>query len=427
MKISKTKGFKIIFIILGIIIFIFVGIGLVKWTDTIEKKQKAADLIRTLQGVLSSSGEDGLLKLAGVEVNDIYYSDEGVTIFYGDNEKWFYSAEELQNMSVYEKCNQGVVHITSSYEATQTDSIAMMNNTGSGIVLDDSGFILTNLHVVDQALDTQVSFYDGKEFKAEIVGKDEENDLAIIKLEDLENYKLYPLEFSTSENLKVGQKVLAIGNPFGYDRTMVNGMISGISRPVRNSQGKVIMGMIQTDAPLNPGNSGGPLLNTQGKVIGVNTSTYSSNGEYQGLGFAVPSSLVLEIIPDLIKNGKIERGWVDIVCVQLSPQLVEFASIPVDKGILISQVVPSGKASKAGLRGGTRQVQYGNNVIYIGGDVIVGLNGEEINGFDDLYYALTNTKAGNVVNVTINRNGNEKTLELELVKRTSENLSWLIR
>ena len=427
MKITKTKGFKIVFIVLTIIVFIIIGIGLTKWTDTIEKKQEATTLIRTLQGILTTSGEDGLLKLAGVDVNDIYYSEEGVTIFYGDNEKWFYSAEELQNMSVYEKCNQGVVHITTSYEATQTDSIAMMNNTGSGIVLDDSGFILTNFHVVDQALNIQVSFFDEEEFKAEVIGKDEENDLAIIKIEDFGDYKLYPMEFSTSENLKVGQKVLAIGNPFGYDRTMVNGMISGISRPVRNSQGKVIMGMIQTDAPLNPGNSGGPLLNTQGKVIGINTSTYSSNGEYQGLGFAVPSSLVLEVVPDLIKNGKVERGWIDIVCVQLSPQLVEFASIPVDKGILISQVVPSGKASKAGLKGGTRQVHYGNNVIYIGGDVIVGLNGEAINEFDDLYYALSNTKAGNIVEVTINRNGNEKILKLELVKRTSDNLSWLIR
>jgi len=427
MKITKTRAFKVVLIILGLIIFIVAGIGLTRWTDTIEKKQEAANLIRTLQGVLTTSGENGLLKLAGVDVNDIYYSEDGVTIFYGDNGVWFYSAEELQNMSVYEKCNKGVVRITSSYEATQTDSLAMMTNTGSGIVLDNSGFILTNVHVVDQALSIQVSFFDEKELKAEIVGKDEENDLAIIKIEDLENYQLYPLEFSTSDNLKVGQKVLAMGNPFGYDRTMVNGMISGISRPVRNAQGKVIMGMIQTDAPLNPGNSGGPLLNTQGKVIGINTSTYSSTGDYQGLGFAVPSNLVLEVIPDLIKYGKIERGWIDIVCVPLSHQLVDFASIPVDKGILISQVVPSGKASKAGLRGGTRQVQYGNNVIYIGGDVIVGLNGEAIGGYDDLYYALTNTKAGNIVEITINRNGNEKTLDLELVKRTSDNLSWLIR
>ena len=427
MKITKTRGFKVVLILISLIVFIVAGVGLTRWTNTIERKKEATTLIKTLQGVLTTSGEDGLLKLAGVDVNDIYYSEDGVTVFYGDNGAWFYSAEELQNMSVYAKCNKGVVRITSSYEATQTDSLAMMTNTGSGIVLDESGFILTNLHVVEQALGIQVYFFDEKVFDAEIIGKDEENDLAIIKIEDKENYQLYPLEFSNSDNLKVGQKVLAMGNPFGYDRTMVNGMISGISRPVRNSQGKVIMGMIQTDAPLNPGNSGGPLLNTQGQVIGINTSTYSSTGDYQGLGFAVPSNLVLEVIPDLIENGKIERGWIDIVCVQLSSQLVDFASIPVDKGILISQVVPSGKASKAGLKGGTQQVQYGNNVIYIGGDVIVGLNGEEISGYDDLYYALSNTKAGNIVDITINRNGSEKTLKLELVKRTSDNLSWLIR
>jgi S1-C subfamily serine protease len=196
---------------------------------------------------------------------------------------------------------------------------------------------------------------------------------------------------------------------------------------VRSDNGKVIMGMIQTDAAINPGNSGGPLLNSRGEMIGINTSIYSTSGGSMGISFAIPVDTAVAVIPDLIKFGKVSRGWLDIVPVQLSSQIVEYAKLPVEKGILVSQVVPGGKADKSGLKGGSEKVRYGNSVIYLGGDVIVGINGTPISEYNDLYTALLATRPGDKVKMTVNRGGTEKTLQVELVERTSENVGWIVR
>ncbi|MFA6784764.1 MAG: trypsin-like peptidase domain-containing protein, partial [Sphaerochaeta sp.] len=299
--------------------------------------------------------------------------------------------------------------------------------TGSGMILSTDGYILTNAHVVEKAASLKVSLYNERSYSAKLVGVDSEDDLAVIKINVEKDTVLYPITLGTSEDLKIGQKAIAIGNPFGYDRTMTVGVVGGLNRPVKTSEGKIIMNAIQTDASINPGNSGGPLLNSKGEVIGINTSIYSTNGNSQGLNFAIPIDTAISVIPDLIKLGRVSRGWLDLTSVQLTPQLVSYAKLEVDKGVLISQLVSGGFAEKAGLRGGTQMVQYGSSVIYLGGDVITAINGEEITDLNDLYLALLNTRSGEKVKVTVNRKGESKTLEVQLIERNAQHVSALVR
>jgi S1-C subfamily serine protease len=183
--------------------------------------------------------------------------------------------------------------------------------------------------------------------------------------------------------------------------------------------------MIQTDAAINPGNSGGPLLNSKGEMVGINTSIYSTTGGSQGIGFAVPVDTAVSVIPDLIQYGKVMRGWLDITMVQLDPSIVAYADLPVTSGLLVSQVRPGGKAEKGGLRGGTQRVQYGSSIIYLGGDVIIAVDGESIHEYADLYSALIDTRPGETVEVIVIRDGVRKVLEIELVARP-ERMEWTV-
>ena len=238
--------------------------------------------------------------------------------------------------------------------------------------------------------------------------------------------KLSTIEFGDAANLKVGQKVVAIGNPFGYDRTMTIGTVSGVGRPVKLDANTVINGMIQTDAAINPGNSGGPLLNSSGKMIGIATSIYSTTGGSQGIGFAVPVNTAISVIPDLIEHGKVIRGWLDITMVQLDASIVSYAKLSVNEGLLISQVKPNGKAEKSGLRGGNKRVQYGSSIIYLGGDIIVSIKGEKVAQYADLYHALVDTDPGDIVEVVVVRDGVEKIIKVELTDRPSQ-MEWMVR
>jgi S1-C subfamily serine protease len=299
--------------------------------------------------------------------------------------------------------------------------------TGSGIILSSDGYILTNAHVVEKAASLKVGLYNNRTYPATLVGIDSEDDLAVIKINVEKEVVLKPITLGTSEELKIGQKVIAIGNPFGYDRTLTVGVVSGLNRPVRTGDGKIIMNAIQTDASINPGNSGGPLLNGRGEVIGINSTIYSTTGSSQGLNFAIPIDTAIAVIPDLIKLGKVSRGWLDLAAVQLSPQLVAYAKLPVDKGVLISQVVSGGFADKAGLKGGNQMVQYGSSVIYLGGDIITAVNGEVVEDLNDLYLALLPLKSGQKVNVTVNRKGEIKQMNVQLIERTAQHVSALVR
>lgn len=424
----KTKSLvvRIAIVSLAVVLAVVIGYFLVRWTVAIESKQRQAQLRDALQDVIDASGERGLLEMAGVPVNNIFYGDTGVTLFQGDEASWNYSADELQNMSIFQKCNQAVVHIETkvSNDSSYFDAVPT-GDTGSGFLVSADGLIVTNEHVITDASVITVSLYDGSVYEAGLVGIDSENDIAVIRINVDEGIQLSYLEFGDSSTLSVGQKVLAIGNPFGYDRTMVTGIISGLSRPIRDEDGKVLLGMIQTDAPINPGNSGGPLLNTKGQVIGINTAIYSTSGTSQGMNFAVASNTAKASVNDLVKYGKVSRGWLDIVPVQLSQSIVDYAGLKVSKGLLVSQVVPGGKADSAGLKGGTSQVLYGSSVIYLGGDVITQVNDVDIEEYNDLFTALSNTRPGDKVSVVVNRNGSSVKLSIELVERNDENLGWI--
>lgn len=405
-----------------------IAIGLFLWTKALQQKEQRNLERLALQRVLQREGESGLLDLAGVPVNNIYYGDEGVTLFEGDMANYRYSADEMQNISVYEMANKSVVHITTVPQSNPNTLLEVLpqQGTGSGIVISTDGYILTNAHVVADSSKLTIRLSDGSSHQAEMTGVDLENDLAVLKIEVPSAVVLTPIKFGTAASLKVGQKVMAIGNPFGYDRTMTIGMVSGLGRPVRTATNTVINGMIQTDAAINPGNSGGPLLNGRGEMVGICTTIHTTSGGSQGIGFAIPVDTAVSVIPDLIRYGKVVRGWLDITMVQLDASIVEYASLNVSQGILVSQVKNGGKAEKAGLKGGTEKVQYGSSVIHLGGDVIVAVNGVNVADFADLYGALKSTHPGDVVEVAVIRKGESKTLRIELVQRP-ETVEWVVR
>ena len=425
----KNRSLKTAVIIVSSLFGVLILFLLWGWTKSIDSAKRQNELKKTMREVLGIYGEKGFLEMAGVPVNNIFYGDEGLTLFNGDNATWQYSADELQNISVFEKCNKAVVHISTHLQTGVSDVLNAIPETGvgSGFFISGDGYIITNSHVIEDADSILVTTWNSEKYTASVKGLDEENDIAVLKVKP-ETGKVFDfLEFGDSASLAVGQKVLAIGNPFGFDRTMASGIISGLARPIRNDEGRVLLGMVQTDTPINPGSSGGPLLNAKGKVVGISTSIYSSTGTAQGMNFAVASNTASSSAQDIIKYGKINRGWLDIVPIQLTKQIVDYASLKVEKGILVSQVVHGGKADKAGLRGGFNQVRYGSSIIYLGGDVITAVNGLEVSEYGDLFTALSNTRPGDKVSVVVNRNGKDVKLSIELVERNSENVGLISR
>ena len=424
----KNRFVLVLIIILALVTATLIGIVLVRWTDSISSRKRVNELRQALTEVLETSGEKGLLEMAGVPVDNIYYGDSGVSLFLNDKGSWTYSDDELENIKIFELCNKAVVHIETqvSGDSSYFDAVPE-SDTGSGFFISRDGLIVTNYHVIKDASIITVSLHDGSAYAAELLGSDDENDIAVIKITPASDADIEILTFGDSGSLVVGQKVIAIGNPFGYDRTMVTGIISGLSRPVRDESGKVLLGMIQTSATINPGNSGGPLLSTDGKVIGINTSIYSTSGTSQGMNFAVESNTAAASVSDIVNYGKVSRGWLDIVPVQLSQTIVDYAGLKVSKGLLVSQVVPGGLADQAGLKAGNQQRLYGNSVIYLGGDIITEINGVAVADYSDLFTALSNTRPGDTVSVLVDRNGTKVRLNITLVERTKENLSWINR
>ncbi|MBN2551542.1 MAG: trypsin-like peptidase domain-containing protein [Spirochaetales bacterium] len=327
------------------------------------------------------------------------------------------SADEANNIQIYERLNEAVVNITSvTFEYNWFLEPIPREGTGSGSIIDQKGFVLTNYHVIKNANELSVTLADGMNYRGDIIGVDPENDLAVIRF-DPEGRRLATIGFGSSANLRVGQKVLAIGNPFALDRTLTTGIVSGLGRPVRTDSGLVIKEMIQTDASINPGNSGGPLLNSRGEMIGINTMIFSPSGGSVGIGFAVPVDTAKRVLPDLLRYGKVQRGWIDIVPVQLFPALVRYADLNVSEGILVSEVVPGSNAEAAGLRGGEQSVRYGRSVIRLGGDIIVEVDGTQVATLMDLLGALEDNKPGETVEVKVLRGRREQTLYVKLSER----------
>ncbi len=312
-----------------------------------------------------------------------------------------FDTEEQQNIAVYRKALPSLVNITSTAVAYNFFNQAVpQQGQGSGFILDKEGHILTNNHVIDNAQRVEVTLSDKHKLKATVVGVDQQHDLALLKITAP---NLVPATLSESSGLVVGQRVYAIGNPFGLSGTMTRGIISAI-RSIGVGEGRSIEDAIQTDAAVNPGNSGGPLLNSRGEVIGI-TTLIASNGSDQsaGIGFAIPINTAKAVLDDFAKYGRVRRPSLDIVTLPIGPDIAEQIGLPADFGVLIQRVLPRGAAAKAGLRGGTQRLYQGNDPVMLGGDLIVGMDGQEIQNTQDLGAALNGHKAGDVVTVIIFR------------------------
>jgi len=310
-------------------------------------------------------------------------------------------AEEQNNISVYQKNLSAVVNITS--RAVTFDffyGLVPQEGQGTGFIIDKEGHILTNYHVVAEARQVEVTLSNRKKYRATIVGTDRPHDLAIIQIKAT---NLTPVTLGDSRNLRVGQKVYAIGNPFGLSGTMTRGIVSSI-RPVQEPDGMRIDEAIQTDAAINPGNSGGPLLNWHGEVIGINTMIASSVGQSAGIGFAIPINTAKAVLNDLVTLGRVRRPALGVKTIPLDPELADQMGLSIDYGLLIVQAIQGGSADRAGLRGGTERAYLGNMPIMLGGDVIVAIDGEKVDNQQDLTQVMNNHRAGDTVRISIYRN-----------------------
>jgi S1-C subfamily serine protease len=312
-----------------------------------------------------------------------------------------FDSEEQQNIAVYRKALPSVVNITSTAVAFDFFNRPVpQQGQGSGFVLDKQGHILTNNHVIDNAQRVEVTLGDKHKYKATVVGIDKQHDLALLQITAP---NLTPATLAESNGLVVGQRVYAIGNPFGLSGTMTRGIISAI-RSIGVQTGSPIEDAIQTDAAVNPGNSGGPLLNSRGEVIGI-TTLIASNGSDQsaGIGFAIPINTAKAVLDDFAHYGRVRRPSLDVVTLPIGPDIAEQIGLPADYGILIERVLPGGAAEKGGLHGGTQRLYQGNMPVMLGGDLIVALDKQEIASPQDLSAALNSHRAGDVVTVTIFR------------------------
>jgi len=312
-----------------------------------------------------------------------------------------------------------VVNITIETMAVNwfLEPVPQEGGSGSGSIIDTRGYVLTNNHVIQNAYKVYINLADGSQYEGTVVGADPENDLAVVKFDPPAGTALRTVPYGDSDGLKVGQKVLAIGNPFGMERTLTVGIVSGLGRPIQTSRQYIVRDMIQTDASINPGNSGGPLLDSRGRMIGITTSILSLSGGSVGVGFAVPVNTAKRVVNELIQYGKVRRGWFDATMVQLFPALVRYAKFPVSSGLLVSRTKRGGLADKAGLRQGSDPVQYGRTTIYLGGDIITSVDGMKIAVLSDLYSALEHSKPGDKVKVGILRGETNLTLEITLADR----------
>src|SRR6202521_3340125 len=326
--------------------------------------------------------------------------------------------DEILNVRIYRQASPAVANILT--KATEYDFFmdpVPIEGAGSGFVIDPRGYILTNFHVVQEAQSIEVVLGDQSRYPAKFIGADQRNDVALIKI-DPKGKKLVALPLGDSSALQVGQKVLAIGNPFGFQSTLTTGIVSALGRTVQTSQTTFIDEAIQTDAAINRGNSGGPLINTHGEVIGINSAIYTPSGTTAGIGFAIPINTAKSIANDLITDGRVHRAFLGVETLPVGGWLAEALDLPVQEGLLVEVVTPGGPAAAAGIQGGNRVAEAGMRKIAIGGDVIVAIDGQKVASQLDVNLVLNRKRPGDGVTVTLYRGGKKMDVPVKLGERT---------
>jgi len=331
------------------------------------------------------------------------------------------ATDEQNNIEIYRAVSPGVVNITNRGYQENFWGVFPSEGTGSGSIIDERGYILTNYHVIQGASQLEVQV-ENEKYPGKVVGTDRDDDLAVIKIDAPKGQRLTVVRLGTSKGLDVGQKVLAIGNPFGLQRTLTTGIISGLERPLRDQVARrTINGAIQTDAAINPGNSGGPLLNAKGEMIGINTAIQpNAGGGSIGIGFAVPVDIANKIIPEIISKGYVSRPWLGVSTLPLNSRIARAFELSVEEGIIVGDVYRNSGAAAAGLRPATvRESIYGLSLQQLG-DVILSVGGRKVGSIDDLQNALQDKKPGEAVDVELLRQGRRVTVPVRLSERPAE-------
>ena len=329
------------------------------------------------------------------------------------------SDTELPLPDLFQKVEESIVQITDSSETDVFES-----RLGSGFVYDDNGHIITNYHVVSgggNRLD--VTFPDGTVYRASLIGSDPAADIAILYVEGVPKEKLLPLSLADSSKVRVGERVAAIGNPFGLSGSLSTGIVSGVGRqiPAQEEEGFTIPDIIQTDAPINPGNSGGPLLNMRGEVIGINSAIYSTTGQFAGVGFAIPSNTISQVVPSLITKGWYQHPWLGVAGRDMTPGIAELLGIDEPRGFLVMDVVAGSPAEKAGLKRGNEDTVIDGIPIKLGGDVIIAVDNNTVRKIDDiLAYMEMEKSIGDDLKLTILREGQTIEIVATLAARPSQ-------
>jgi S1-C subfamily serine protease len=321
-------------------------------------------------------------------------------------------SKSLSLIEIFEKSEPGVVRVN-----IQRGEVSETGGVGSGFVFDKQGHIITNEHVIDDAQKVVITFLDGRSYNAEIVGTDEFTDLAVIKV-NADLALLNPLTIGDSSNLKVGEQIAAIGNPFGLSGSMTSGIVSQLGRLLPSGSGYSIPDVIQTDAAINPGNSGGPLLNMRGEIVGINTAIQSATGEFTGVGFAIPSQTVAKIVPTLIEDGEYKHPWIGISGRDIDPDLAKVLELQDAVGFLVVTVIENSPASKAGLIGSDKTIDVDGVNYPMGGDIILSVDGIEVRKIDDILIHLQRAKSvGDEMVLEVLRDGRTTNIAIILQER----------
>jgi S1-C subfamily serine protease len=327
------------------------------------------------------------------------------------------TGDEAENVRIYRQASPAVANVvTRTVEYDFFFNPVPVEGAGSGFLIDTDGHILTNYHVVHGAQAIEVTLGDQSRYRAKFIGADTRNDIALIQIEP-RGRKLTALAIGDSRALQVGQRVLAIGNPFGFQSTLTTGVVSALGRTVQTGQDTFIDEAIQTDAAINRGNSGGPLLDSRGEVIGINTAIFTPSGTTAGIGFAIPINTARRVAQDLITQGRVRRASLGVEGRALWPGLAEALSLPVDQGILVERVLPDGPAEHAGIRGGSRTAMTGLQALRIGGDVLTAVDGKKVATQVDLNLILNRHAPGDTVTMTVYRGQQKMDLRVTLGER----------